>query len=346
MNVVSPKLKPTDTAHWTKNGSGNFLAHRLHRLRRTESLRRMMSETELNISDFIYPLFVVHGSNIRREIASMPGNFHWSLDKLATEAESIAKLGIPAVILFGLPKAKNEHGSEAYAEKGIVQQAVRVIKKAVPNLIVITDLCLCEYTSHGHCGILQDGRLINDATLEYYQRIAISQAAAGSDIVAPSGMMDGQVGAIRAALDANGFQDTAILAYSAKYASSFYGPFREAADSPPKFGDRKAYQMNPSNARDALLEIRQDIEEGADIVMIKPALAYLDVIHRARENFSEPIAAYNVSGEYAMVKAASRNGWIDEQKTVIELLTGIKRAGADVILSYHAKDVAQWLREG
>ncbi|MEP7199760.1 MAG: porphobilinogen synthase [Chloroflexota bacterium] len=324
--------------------SAGFPAHRLRRLRRTDNLRRMVRETTLSADDFIYPLFVVHGTNIQQEISSMPGNFHWSVDKLPAEAQSIAKLGIPAVILFGLPESKDEVGSEDYADDGIVQEATRIIKRAVPELIVVTDVCMCEYTSHGHCGIVRDGAVQNDETLATYQRVVVSHAAAGADMVAPSGMMDGQVGAIRAALDVNGFHNTPILAYSAKYASAFYGPFREAADSPPQFGDRKAYQMDPANAREAMREIELDIAEGADMVMIKPALPYLDIIRQARDRFDVPIAAYNVSGEYAMVKAAGRNGWIDEQKVTLELLTGTKRAGADIIISYHAKDVARWLQ--
>ncbi|MBI1801175.1 MAG: porphobilinogen synthase [Chloroflexi bacterium] len=331
---------PVDTNHT----AAGFPTQRLRRLRRTENLRRMVRETTLSADDFIYPLFVVHGTNVRREIASMPGNFHWSVDKLAAEAESIASLGIPAVILFGLPASKDEWGSEDYADDGIVQEAARAIKQAVPDLVVVTDVCLCEYTSHGHCGIVRHGDVQNDETLEYYQRVAVSHAAAGADIVAPSGMMDGQVGAIRQALDLNGFKNTPILAYAAKFASAFYGPFREAADSPPQFGDRKSYQMDPANAREALREVELDLAEGADMVMIKPALPYLDIIRQTRDRFDAPIAAYNVSGEYAMVKAAGRNGWIDEQKVTLELLTGIKRAGADMILSYHAKDVARWLK--
>ncbi len=342
MTLTSIELR---TQTETITPSARFPAQRLRRMRRTENLRRMVRETTLSADDFIYPLFVVHGKNIQQEISSMPGNFHWSLDKLPAEAESIARLDIPAVILFGLPESKDEVGSEDYADDGIVQQATRAIKQAVPELIVVTDVCMCEYTSHGHCGIVRDGYVQNDETLEYYQRVVVSHAAAGADIVAPSGMMDGQVGAIRAALDANGFHNTPILAYSAKYASSFYGPFREAADSPPKFGDRKSYQMDPANAREAMREVELDIAEGADIVMIKPALPYLDIIRQTRDRFDLPIAAYNVSGEYAMVKAAGRNGWIDEEKVTLELLTSIKRAGADMILSYHAKDVARWLHE-
>jgi porphobilinogen synthase len=317
----------------------------LRRLRYTSNLRRMVRETTLSADDFIYPLFVMHGQHIQQEISSMPGVFQWSPDQLAAEAESIATLGIPAVILFGLPAAKDEWGSEDYDEHGSVQEATRVVKHAVPELLVITDVCMCEYTSHGHCGIVRDGYVQNDETLQYYQRVAVSHAAAGADIVAPSGMMDGQVAAIRAALDAQGFANTPILAYAAKYASAFYGPFREAADSPPQFGDRKQYQMDPANAREAMREIELDIAEGADIVMVKPALSYLDIIRQTRDRFDLPVAAYNVSGEYAMVKAAGRNGWIDEQKITLELLTSIKRAGADLILTYHAKDAAHWLRE-
>jgi porphobilinogen synthase len=317
----------------------------MRRLRHTSALRRMVRETALSADDFIYPLFVVHGRDIRREIASMPGNYQWSLDRLQAEAESIAALGIPAIILFGLPAAKDELGSENYDEHGIVQEAVRVIKNAVPELVVITDVCMCEYTSHGHCGVVRQGAVQNDETLAIYRQVAVSHAAAGADMVAPSGMMDGQVGAIRAGLDANGFTQTPIMAYAAKFASAFYGPFREAADSPPQFGDRKSYQMDPANAREAMREAALDVAEGADIIMIKPALAYLDIIRQARERFDLPLAAYNVSGEYAMVKAAGRNGWIDERQVTLELLTCIKRAGAEMILSYHAKEVAAWLSE-
>jgi porphobilinogen synthase len=329
----------------TPNTTAPLPRQRLRRLRYTSNLRRMVRETTLSADDFIYPLFVMHGHHIQQEVSSMPGVFQWSPDQLAAEAESIATLGIPAVILFGLPAAKDEWGREDYDEHGIVQEATRVIKRAVPELLVITDVCMCEYTSHGHCGIVRDGYVQNDETLQYYQRVVVSHAAAGADIVAPSGMMDGQVAAIRAALDAQGFVNTPILAYAAKYASAFYGPFREAADSPPQFGDRKQYQMDPANAREAMREIELDLAEGADIVMVKPALAYLDIIRQTRDRFAVPLAAYNVSGEYAMVKAAARNGWIDEQKITLELLTSMKRAGADMILTYHAKDAARWLRD-
>ncbi len=319
-------------------------SHRLRRMRRTSALRRLSRETALDPGDFIYPLFVGHGVRVQDEIVSMPGISRWSVDLLAAEAESIAQLGISGVMLFGLPAEKNAVGSENYAPDGIVQQAIRVIKRAVPELLVVTDVCMCEYTDHGHCGIVgHDHGVNNDATLAIYQRVAVSHAQAGADMVAPSGMMDGQVGAIRAALDASGHAQLPIMAYAAKFASGFYGPFREAADSAPQFGDRQSYQMDPANGREALREVELDVREGADIVMIKPALAYLDVIRQTRDRFDLPVAAYNVSGEYAMVKAAARNGWIDERRVALEILTGIKRAGADIILSYHAKDAARWL---
>ncbi|HXL69320.1 MAG TPA: porphobilinogen synthase [Xanthobacteraceae bacterium] len=318
---------------------------RMRRLRRTPALRGLVRETSLSARDFVYPLFVMHGRGAQQEIPSMPEVYQWSPDRLAAEAESIAKLGIPAVLLFGLPAHKDEIGSENFADDGIVQQAIRAIKGAVPELAVITDVCMCEYTNHGHCGIVRDGAIENDETLEVLQRVALSHAAAGADVVAPSGMMDGQVRAIRAALDAGGFSGTAILGYSAKYASALYGPFREAADSAPSFGDRRAYQMDAANAREAMREVENDIAEGADMVMIKPALPYLDVIRQARDRFDLPIAAYNVSGEYSMVKAAGRNGWIDERAVTLEALTGIKRAGADIIITYHAKDAAAWLQQ-
>ena len=317
---------------------------RMRRLRRTPALRGLVRETSLAARDFVYPLFVMHGRGAQQEIPSMPEVYQWSPDRLAAEAESIAKLGIPAVLLFGLPARKDEIGSENFADDGIVQQAIRAIKGAVPELAVITDVCMCEYTNHGHCGIVRDGAIENDETLEVLQRVALSHAAAGADVVAPSGMMDGQVRAIRAALDVGGFSGTAILGYSAKYASALYGPFREAADSAPSFGDRRAYQMDAANGREAMREIETDIAEGADMVMIKPALPYLDVIRQARDRFDLPIAAYNVSGEYSMVRAAGKNGWIDERAVTLELLTSIKRAGADVIITYHAKDAAAWLR--
>jgi porphobilinogen synthase len=324
-----------------KAGEGRFPTLRPRRLRGSEGLRRMVRETRVTTDDLVYPLFVAPGTGVKREIASMPGNFHWSVDRLAAEATEIAALGIPAVLLFGLPEAKDPVGSGAYAEAGVVQAAVRAIKAAVPELLVITDVCLCEYTSHGHCGVVRDGRVLNDPTLELLARTAVSHAAAGADIVAPSDMMDGRVGAIRAALDAEGFTETPILSYAAKYASAFYGPFREAADSAPQFGDRRAYQMDPANRREALKEVLLDLQEGADMVMVKPALSYLDVIADVRAATNVPIAAYNVSGEYAMVKAAAERGWLDEARTVDEILTSIKRAGADIILTYHAKEFAR-----
>ncbi|MBI4670355.1 MAG: porphobilinogen synthase [Chloroflexi bacterium] len=315
---------------------------RPRRLRRTENLRALVRETRVRVDDLIYPLFVVHGKNVRDEISAMPGVFHLSLDQLEREIAQVSELNLRAVILFGLPETKDEWGSEDYAERGIVQDAIRACKRVNPDLVVMTDVCLCQYTSHGHCGVVRDGQIDNDATLEYLARTAVSHAAAGADMVAPSAMMDGQVGAIRAALDAQGFGDVSILAYAAKFASAFYGPFREAADSPPKFGDRRQYQMDPANAREALREVELDIAQGADMVMIKPALPYLDILRQTRDAFNHPIAAYNVSGEYAMLKAAAQNGWIDERKATLELLTSIKRAGADLILTYHAKEFAEW----
>ena len=321
----------------------SFPRVRRRRLRRTETLRRMVRETRLDIANLIYPLFVTQGKDIRQAIEAMPGILRFSVDRLRDEVEEVTSLGIPAVLLFGLPQTKDEVGSGAYDPQGIVQQAVRAIKEASPELVVIADVCLCEYTSHGHCGVVIDGEVDNDKTLELLAKTALSLAEAGADIVAPSAMMDGMVGAIRARLDENGYQRTPIMSYAAKYASSFYGPFREAAECAPQFGDRRSYQMDPANAREALLEVEQDIEEGADIIMVKPALAYLDVISRVRANFNHPLAAYNVSGEYSMVKAAAQNGWIDEKKVVMEILTAIKRAGADMIITYHAKEVAKWL---
>ncbi len=318
---------------------------RPRRLRRSANLRDLVRETELATRDFVYPLFVVHGQDVREEISSMPDVFHLSLDQLKKEIAEISALHLRGVLLFGLPAAKDEWGSEDFADDGIVQEAVRVCKAVNPELIVMTDVCMCQYTSHGHCGIIRDGVIDNDLTLEYLARVAVSHATAGADVVAPSAMMDGQVGAIRAALDTNNFSDVAILAYAAKFASAFYGPFREAADSPPKFGDRRQYQMDPANAREALREVELDLEQGADMIMIKPALAYLDIIRQTRDAFNAPLAAYNVSGEYAMVKAAARNGWLDEKKVTLELLTSIKRAGANFILTYHAKQVARWLAE-
>ncbi len=308
-------------------------------------MRALVRETELDARDFIYPLFVVHGTGVHEEISAMPGVYHLSPDMLAREVEEISKLGIPSIILFGLPATKDEVGSEDYAEDGIVQQAIRVAKRVNPDLVVATDVCMCEYTSHGHCGIVRNGVVDNDETLKYLGMTSVSHAAAGADIVAPSAMMDGQVGAIRGALDAQGFTDTAILAYASKFASGFYGPFREAADSTPQFGDRRQYQMDPANAREAVHEAALDVEEGADIIMVKPALAYLDVIHRVRNIFTQPLAAYNVSGEYSMIKAAARNGWLDEERVALEVLMAIKRAGADMILTYFAKDAAHWLSQ-
>lgn len=316
---------------------------RPRRLRKTEAIRRLVRETNLCASDFIYPVFVVHGTNVREEIPSMPGQYRLSVDELCKEALEVQRIGILGILLFGLPKSKDETGSEAYAPDGIVQQAVRELKSCVPDIIVVTDVCLCEYTSHGHCGIVRDGEILNDETLEVLAKTAISHAQAGADIVAPSDMMDGRVRAIRTALDEGKFFDTAIMSYAAKYASAFYGPFREAAECAPKFGDRKTYQMDPANSREALKEIRLDVEEGADVVMIKPALPYLDIIRIAKDSVNVPVAAYNVSGEYAMVKAAARNGWLDERSVVMEILTCIKRAGADIILTYHAKEAAKWL---
>ena len=317
---------------------------RLRRLRRTESLRALVRETHVEITNLIYPLFVVEGNGLKQEIVSMPGIFRFSPDQLAREVEEVAKLKIPAVLLFGVPEEKDELGSAAYHPGGVIQQAIRAIKQSVPELLVITDVCLCEYTNHGHCGIVANGFVNNDRTLPLLAKMALSHVEADADIVAPSDMMDGRVKAIREALDEKGFQHIPILSYAAKYASAFYGPFREAAESVPQFGDRRSYQMNPANIREALREVEQDIAEGADIIMIKPALAYLDVIRRVRDIFDYPVAAYNVSGEYAMVKASAHQGWLDEKRTVMEILTSIKRAGADIILTYHAKDVAQWLQ--
>ncbi|MDD5095098.1 MAG: porphobilinogen synthase [Dehalococcoidia bacterium] len=322
----------------------DFPQRRLRRLRRTEAVRRLVRETQVDIADLVYPLFVTCGKGKKEEIESMPGIFRLSEDKLAAEIEEIAGLGISAVILFGIPQAKDEVGTSAFAPNGVVQGAIKSIKKAVPNLLVMTDVCLCEYTSHGHCGVVSDGEVDNDETLQLLARMAVSHAEAGADVVAPSDMMDGRIGAIRKALDDSNFSHIPILSYAAKYASAFYGPFREAAQSTPEFGDRRGYQMDPANIREALREIEQDIIEGADMVMVKPALAYLDVIREARMAFHYPLAAYNVSGEYSMVKAAAQRGWIDERRIVLEILTAIKRAGADIIISYHAKEAARWLQ--
>ena len=321
-----------------------FPTHRPRRLRRTEAIRSLVRETRLSAQSLVYPLFVCPGSKVKDEIPSMPGNFRWSVDQLVGECLAARDLGISAVILFGIPAEKDPEGSDAYDPKGIVQMAVRAIKKAVPDLIVICDLCLCEYTSHGHCGVVTGTEIDNDSTLELLAKAAVVQAEVGADIVAPSDMMDGRVARIRAALDANRFEQIPILAYSAKYASGFYGPFREAADCAPQFGDRRSHQMDPANQREALREIRLDIEEGADIVMVKPAMPNLDVIALARREFDVPIAAYQVSGEFSLIEAAARNGWIDRDRIVLESLTAIRRAGADIILTYFAKDAAKLLR--
>ncbi len=320
-----------------------FPIHRPRRLRRTEALRRMVRETRLSVDSLIYPLFVCPGSNVQDEIRSMPGNYRWSVDLLVEECRRAHDLGVPAVMLFGIPESKDEVGSGAYHRNGIVQRAVRAAKQALPELVVICDVCLDEYTSHGHCGLIVNGEVDNDSTLELLARTAISQVESGADIVAPSDMMDGRVGRIRRELDAGGYSQTPILAYAAKYASAFYGPFREAADSAPKFGDRKSYQMDPANQREALREIALDIEEGADIIMVKPALPYLDVVTLARQVFDVPIAAYQVSGEFSLIEAAARAGWVDRDRMILETLTSIHRAGAGIILTYFAKDVARLL---
>lgn len=322
-----------------------LLTNRLRRLRKQESLRTLMRETRLSNSDFMYPIFVDQRLSIREEIQSMPGIYRFSMSELNKEIAEVSSLKIPAVLLFGLPKHKDSTGSEAYASDGIVQQAVRAIKKSAPQLVVATDVCLCQYTDHGHCGVVRDGRVENDETLELLSRIAVSHAEAGADIVGPSAMMDGQVQTIRLALDSRGLQETAIMAYSAKFASAFYGPFREAAESSPPWGDRRSYQMDPPNRGEAMREIEMDIREGVDIVMVKPALSYLDVIRDARNRFRLPLAAYNVSGEYAMIKAAGQKGWLDDKRVALEILTAIKRAGANIIITYFAKDAAKWLRE-
>jgi porphobilinogen synthase len=322
-----------------------FPTARPRRLRRTDSIRRLVRETVLTKNDLILPMFVAPGKGVKDEISSMPGNYHWSTDTILHEIEDMLKVGVRSTILFGLPEHKDECGSEAFAEHGVVQDAIRAIKSRFPEMYVVTDVCMCEYTSHGHCGIIKGDTVDNDPTLELLAKTALSHARAGADMVAPSDMMDGRVGAIRDMLDAEGYQDVPIMAYSAKYASAYYGPFRVAADSAPAFGDRRSYQMDPGNAREALRETELDVMEGADIVMVKPALAYMDIIYRVREAFDLPVACYNVSGEFAMVKAAAANGWIDERRTVMETMLGFKRAGADIILTYHAKDVARWLDE-
>jgi porphobilinogen synthase len=321
---------------------------RPRRLRRTAALRDLVRETTLDPADLVHPLFVVPGTGVRKPVSSMPGVDQISSDELSAEARELAALGVKAVLLFGIPSAKDASGAEAHAEDGVVQNAIRALKDESPELVVMTDVCMCEYTDHGHCGLLDDeGDVLNDETLEVLARIAVSHAEAGADVVAPSGMIDGMVGAIRAALDADGLHRVAILSYAVKYASAFYGPFREAAEGAPSFGDRRSHQMDPGNAREALREVALDVEEGVDALMVKPALGYLDVVRSVRERFEElPLAAYNVSGEYAMVKAAAANGWLDERAAVLEVLTGIRRAGADLIVTYHAKDAATWLQSG
>ncbi|HHW07384.1 MAG TPA: porphobilinogen synthase [Clostridia bacterium] len=322
-----------------------FPVHRMRRLRKSPALREMVRETQLAKSDLMYPMFVIDGKKVRNEVPSLPGVYQLSVDELLREVELVVEKGIKSILLFGIPANKDEVGSEAYHEEGIVQRAVRAMKKNFPDLLVATDVCLCEYSSHGHCGLIKDGYVVNDLTLELLANVALSHAEAGADIVAPSDMMDGRVGAIRCNLDENGFHEIPIMAYSAKYASAFYGPFRDAADSAPKFGDRTTYQMDPANTNEAMREIALDIEEGADIIMVKPGLSYLDVVRRARQEFNVPLAVYNVSGEYAMVKAAARNGWIDEARIVMEILLSMKRAGADIIITYHALEAAKWLEE-
>jgi porphobilinogen synthase len=318
---------------------------RMRRLRKNENLRRLVRETTLSVNDFIYPLFVCPGTNVKRPINAMPGNYQMSVDMIVKECQEVRDLGIPGVILFGIPAHKDEYGSDAYSDDGIIAQAIRAIKAAVPDLLVITDICFCEYTSHGHCGVIKNQEVDNDETLILLAKQAVTHAKAGADLVAPSDMMDGRVEAIRTALDEHGYLDLPIMAYSAKYASGFYGPFREAAESAPKFGDRRAYQMDPANSDEALREVELDLMEGADIVMVKPALSYLDIIYRVKTQFGVPVAAYNVSGEFSCVKAAAQNGWIDGERVMLEMLYSIKRAGADIILTYFAKDAAKILKK-
>jgi porphobilinogen synthase len=322
----------------------SFPTQRPRRLRRSEALRGLVRETRLTTSGLIYPMFVCPGTKVQKEVSSMPGVYQQSVDQILEECREVEALGLPGVILFGLPEAKDARGTISTSTQGVVQRVIEAIRKADLKLLVITDVCLCEYTDHGHCGVIENGEVANDATLPILAAQALSHARAGADIVAPSDMMDGRVAAIRESLDEHKFNNIAILAYAAKYCSGFYGPFREAADSKPQFGDRGTYQMDPANAREALKEVALDIEEGADIVMVKPALPYLDVIRRVRDAFEVPVGAYNVSGEYAMVKAAAQKGWLDEKRVVLEILTGIRRAGADIILTYHAKDAARWLK--
>ena len=320
-----------------------FPQYRPRRLRANETIRRMVRETALSPDNFIYPMFVTHGKGVKKEISSMPGNYQQSIENLVKDCEEVHGLGIPAVILFGIPELKDELGTEAYSDEGIVQHAIKAVKNKLPELVVITDVCMCEYTSHGHCGVIRNGEVQNDETLELLAKEALSHAKAGADMVAPSDMMDGRVAAIRDILDEEGFENVPIMSYAAKYASGFYGPFREAAESPPQFGDRRSYQMDPPNSREAMREVSLDIEEGADIVMVKPALSYLDIISQVKQEFELPVAAYNVSGEFSMVKAAAKLGWIDGERVMMEILTSIRRAGADMILTYHAKEAAKLL---
>jgi len=319
--------------------------YRPRRLRRNENIRRMVRETQLSVDDLILPLFVTEGTNVRNPIVSMPGHFQFSIDLLVEEVKQVHQMGIPAIILFGIPDNKDPLGKDATSEQGIIQRSIMAIKEAVPDMYVIADVCFCEYTDHGHCGAVINGEVDNDATLEMLQQQVITHGKAGADMVAPSGMMDGMVGAIREALDNNGFEKMPIMSYAAKYSSAFYGPFRDAAESAPQYGDRRGYQMDPANAREALYEVELDVQEGADIIMVKPAVPYLDIIRQVRDNIDLPVAAYNVSGEFSMVKAAAENRWIDEKKVALEMLTSIKRAGADIILTYFAKDVVKWLSE-
>ncbi len=338
---------PTDATD-DPSGAAGKLSRRPRRLRHSAALRRMLQQFQIRTDDLIFPLFVTHGNDVKRPIESMPGQFQFSVDRVVQEAQEAFELGIPAVILFGIPATKDDMGSDAYADQGIVQQAIKAIKKQLPQLLVIADTCLCEYTNHGHCGVVDvdSGYLLNDPTLQLLQRIAVSQAKAGADIIAPSGMIDGMVQAIRESLDQHGLDNTPIMSYSVKYASSYYGPFRDAADGAPQFGDRRTHQMDPAEKRQAIQEAQLDVQQGADFLMVKPALAYLDVISELRQRFPEmPIVAYNVSGEYSMVKAAAANGWLDERAVVMETLIGMKRAGADLIITYHAKDICQWLSQ-
>ncbi|MFT9493672.1 porphobilinogen synthase [Anaerosolibacter sp.] len=321
-----------------------ILTHRPRRLRVNQAIRSLVRETNLSVNDFVYPIFAVEGEKIKREIPSLVNNYHFSVDMLEAEIKEISELGIKAVLLFGVPGHKDAHGSEAYSENGIVQRAIKEIKRVNKEMLVITDVCMCQYTDHGHCGIIEDMYVNNDKSVDYIAKIALSHAKAGADMVAPSDMMDGRIGVMRDVLDANGYTEVSIMAYSAKYASAFYGPFRAAANSTPQFGDRKTYQMDPGNSDEALREVELDIAEGADLVMVKPALAYLDVLRRIKDTYNIPIVAYNVSGEYAMIKAAAEKGWVDEKAIVLEKLTAMKRAGADLIITYHSKDAAKWIR--